>query len=122
MAIRTTKLVKLAYATTVVSRSRTSTSLLLSSYSSVPHRHDLQDISGRRNIVNGNGFALHNPFRNYYYVHVHGVGSSSSSQVLTQQLYKNLHLSEKELKEAIHAVRGNQKVTDHIYCDVFIGK
>ncbi|KAF5175418.1 Chaperone clpb protein [Thalictrum thalictroides] len=253
MAIRTTKLAKSAYAT-VVCRCRTSTSLLLSSsssYSSVPHRHyhNLQDISGRSNIVNGNGFVLLNPFRNYYYVHSVGnslrnlqgqfslprsystVGNSSSSQVnqteftemawegivgaveaaqvskqqivesehlmkalleqkdglarriftragldntsvlqatddfinqqpkvagdtsgpilgshlkslmdsarkhkkdfgddfvsvehlvlgfnsdkrFGQQLYKNLNLSEKELKEAIHAVRGNQRVTD----------
>ena len=29
-----------------------------------------------------------------------------------EQLFKNLHLSQKELKDSILAVRGNQRVTD----------
>ncbi|KAK9149817.1 hypothetical protein Scep_008574 [Stephania cephalantha] len=36
----------------------------------------------------------------------------SSDKRFGQQLFKNLQLGEKQLKEAIHAVRGNQRVTD----------
>lgn len=36
-----------------------------------------------------------------------------------QQLFKNLQLSEKDLKEAIKAVRGNQRVTDQSMISTF---
>lgn len=42
----------------------------------------------------------------------HFVLAFHSDNRFGQQLFKNLQLSEKDLKDAVQAVRGNQRVTD----------
>ena len=42
----------------------------------------------------------------------HFVLAFHSDKRFGQQLFKNLQLSEKDLKDAVQAVRGNQRVTD----------
>ncbi|KAK9101797.1 hypothetical protein Sjap_019051 [Stephania japonica] len=51
-------------------------------------------------------------FRDDFLSVEHFLLAFSSDKRFGQQLFKNLQLGEKQLKEAIHAVRGNQRVTD----------
>lgn len=49
----------------------------------------------------------------------HLVLAFHSDKRFGQQLFKNLQLSEKDLKDAVLAVRGNQRVTDQSMKSIF---